>query len=388
MSLPAKTNAVGYYQGDVVVPNDYKIHNGYEGTTQEYHYPYLSRSFESWKPAPHTVPISYDLGIPWRAPTSWTRSILNYHYIPSEKTWTTIDHGGTVYTHTQRGVVLNFPLHHLQEKWGHMVGGIMDTDQHRQAKAECMNKLNEGKVHLGQFLAESKKSAELILDTGENLLQALLAVKRGQFSRVPKNLGTQIDRWGNAWLVWQYGWKPLAADIHGLWETFKENLPRPHILRAERTVVTPHNYEFWRNGNKVTVQLTHRDKCKVWAKLKSEFLADAQKLDVVNPLSLTWELIPYSFVVDWFAPMGSYLSALNAHAGLDFVGGFVSQTREGSYTVSETDVGTAIKEFFLFEREALSTWPSLGVYAVENPFKITRAVSTMALLNQLWRRSR
>lgn len=35
------------------------------------------------------------------------------------------------------------------------------------------------------------------------------------------------------------------------------------------------------------------------------------KVGLTNPLSVAWELIPFSFVVDWFLPIGKYLDALD-----------------------------------------------------------------------------
>ena len=37
----------------------------------------------------------------------------------------------------------------------------------------------------------------------------------------------------------------------------------------------------------------------------------ARQLGLADPATVVWELIPYSFVVDWFIPIGSYLENLN-----------------------------------------------------------------------------
>jgi len=38
----------------------------------------------------------------------------------------------------------------------------------------------------------------------------------------------------------------------------------------------------------------------------------AHRISLGNPMELAWELIPFSFVVDWFLPIGNWISALDA----------------------------------------------------------------------------
>jgi hypothetical protein len=57
-----------------------------------------------------------------------------------------------------------------------------------------------------------------------------------------------------------------------------------------------------------------------------EEMSFERNLGLTDPLSVAWELIPYSFVVDWFVPIGTYLDNLNAIPKL--IGRFLTiQTR-------------------------------------------------------------
>jgi hypothetical protein len=42
----------------------------------------------------------------------------------------------------------------------------------------------------------------------------------------------------------------------------------------------------------------------------------ASRLGLINPASVAWELVPFSFVVDWFTGFGSYLDSFTELAGL------------------------------------------------------------------------
>ena len=49
-----------------------------------------------------------------------------------------------------------------------------------------------------------------------------------------------------------------------------------------------------------------------------------------NPTLAVWEAMPYSFVVDWFLPVGDYLSSLSAFNGIEVINPSISV----SYTCS------------------------------------------------------
>lgn len=44
-------------------------------------------------------------------------------------------------------------------------------------------------------------------------------------------------------------------------------------------------------------------------------------MGLTNPLEVTWELLPFSFVADWFLPIGDYVSILDSTLGYILKGG-------------------------------------------------------------------
>jgi hypothetical protein len=59
-------------------------------------------------------------------------------------------------------------------------------------------------------------------------------------------------------------------------------------------------------------------------KVQNMDLAAFASLGLTNPLEIVWELLPYSFVLDWLVPVGRYLSVLDADMGLQFLDGYWS----------------------------------------------------------------
>lgn len=383
MTLPAPSNDSGHFIRTKEFHGHYKLFSEYDGTVFADNPITTTRVTDEWWKS-DIVHHDYRIvnGKPWRDPSSYTKKIIKYSYkegflkrvYSPNPEWVREELSGIWLGGNPR----DFNPESLSETLG-----ILPTDGQAQCVTECLLRLNEGKVHLGQYLAETKRSAEDIAQLGTDLLQLLLKVKHGQWRSLPSEFGAALRGGRDAYLAWNFGWKPLCSDIYQLYQDLLHKAPIAPSLSAQRKVVTNFDFATTYNGDSVSVKLKHTDRCKLWASLSEELLAGLQNYDVINPVSLAWELVPYSFVVDWFAPIGNTLGALTATAGLDFVGGFTSQTREGTITINGT-VGSCEKEAFLFIRDAQSNFPKPGFYGKQNPLSLDKAAKLLALLSQLF----
>lgn len=110
------------------------------------------------------------------------------------------------------------------------------------------------------------------------------------------------------------------------------------------------------------------------------------KLGLLNPASIAWELVPYSFVLDWFANINTVLSQFTDFAGLntDLVS-YTTRcegTRKQYYTTWD---GTGIlwdgPAFKTFEMKRYTGLPT--ILPAIKPLKrlsVTRGVTAIALL--------
>lgn len=158
-----------------------------------------------------------------------------------------------------------------------------------------------------------------------------LRVPRGMrqlpLGRVLSKLG--LDRASNAWLQYQYGWAPLMGDLGRtaegcatMYEQYQQYLKGSGChRRARKGGLGPGFYEeSWNSPDDLVV-----NSCSQSAKVTIGYellpAADigpivsypvflAQKFGITpsNLASTAWELVPYSFVVDWFLPVGQLLS--------------------------------------------------------------------------------
>jgi hypothetical protein len=130
-----------------------------------------------------------------------------------------------------------------------------------------------------------------------------------------------------------------------------------------------------------------------WARIANQTVRRAVALGVANPASIAWELVPYSFVVDWFVPVGNTLEAMTATAGLDFVKGsnlYVENMTEKTRFNDDWNGDRAISRgsfeaaYFFMNRTILNDWERPQLYAKDNPFSTAHILNAAALIRQLF----
>lgn len=272
----------------------------------------------------------------------------------------------------------------------------------REANVKALNSLNDAKAQLAVDLAEGNKTYAMIADNAQAAARALLAAKRGRWGEIPGYLGmSQRDvltgRFAaNRWLEYQYGWKPLFSSIHGYQEAYKEGLRKKTMLITGkgRSKLNLRKQGSWdRGANLHFVQ--GGISTKYVARVNNEYLHNADRLGVLNPASIAWELYPFSFVVDWFVPIGSILSAVTATAGLEFVSGQTTYSYKHTYAEERWEYGQQVdtdqtgqyrESLGFMQRYVESNFKTPMPYADADPFgerKRSRGASALALIRQL-----
>lgn len=303
-------------------------------------------------------PVTHHMGFPWRATSSYYRAISYWSY---EDTAATQDLGLSGNPYNERTFFhwdgCYFGSIHIGDIQIGYVGSGEESNTISKATTECLVKLGEGKVNLGQFIAESRKTAQTLASTGSDLLKLLLHVKRGNLSALPRDYGVLVDHLGNNWLRWQYGWKPLCKDLYEIHQQLTRGLNKPHIFSVRKSASSSLSGKWTQLGLACSGTTKFTANVCITAALTDEFLAKANNYGLVNPLSLGWELIPYSFVVDWFMPIGNTLASLSAPAGLRFVDGSAGIAREGFVEVDSPWCGRARNDMIIFSRNKLYNFP-------------------------------
>lgn len=215
-----------------------------------------------------------------------------------------------------------------------------DTTTYNKGLSKLYDKLR-GDIDISIDLAESHKTHGMMRDTFRSMISLATTFRKMKRSN-PRD-------WGNLWLEYTYGWKPLATSIYGTAK--KLMLPDPQgpqkfnvsVSAAEETLrgtkeVADVN---WLVPEKWIAYCRSRVRFVVQYVVSPSALIKLAGFTSLNPVSIAYELTPYSFVVDWFVNIGGYLRDFESALlyGTSFSGGYVTETCLGEAFVEQ--VGTA-----------------------------------------------
>jgi len=231
---------------------------------------------------------------------------------------------------------------------------------------QLRKKLVDASVSIGMMFAEYRQTAAMFTDFSSRLLGAYRAIRSGDPYRVYSILtrGGRLPkgwkrRWSReisrsaseSWLAFQYGIKPLISDLAGaIDEYYKARSVIPLIRRVSFRLPEKGCSDTVRSGvlNDYTDDFAHVSlvgRLTCFAEFESDigaFDQTAQRLGLTNPALLLWELIPWSFVIDWFLNVGEFLAACESVKGLKRVGIHVtSKYQKVSSRMYQGGLGTA-----------------------------------------------
>lgn len=172
------------------------------------------------------------------------------------------------------------------------------------------------KFNLAVNVAQGKQLVDMCATNLQKFGRALLYLKRGNFASAARTLGVRRrdtklkdkDISGR-WLELQYGWLPALGDTYEAAKAFEAlQEGRKNVVKVVHKVVMPIE------GSAAPAQYTCRGTSEVIGKITYEMeeeISFARSLGLLDPLSVAWEIIPFSFVIDWFYPIGTFLDNLS-----------------------------------------------------------------------------
>jgi hypothetical protein len=163
--------------------------------------------------------------------------------------------------------------------------------------------------------AESSQVLKMVGDVGKLIRE----FKRSPFvstQKMVRAFGNDSRKWAEAWLTWQYGVRPLYNSVYGSYAAIMQRRLY-HYVRVEGKAKFSHQGPWGSRtgpmtGSTETVYRYYKARCKIACEFE---IANTtrQKLagwTSLNPVSIAWELTPYSFVADWVWNIGGYLRSL------------------------------------------------------------------------------
>jgi len=192
--------------------------------------------------------------------------------------------------------------------------------------------------------------------------------------------------YGSNYLEFHFGWEPLMKDIEASLDIFnnpmwnKVGLPVKGYGQESDTVGPSSHPNF-----AIRSYYTFSSGVVLRARVK---VVDAdihrlEQLGLLNPAVLAWELVPFSFVVDWFVNVGNYLAGMTDFMGLELkypqTSHAIAGTEDVKYNFNGGMLLNAHYATRTLERTTGISGPFLSVRSLKAP-SVTRGVTAVSLL--------
>lgn len=236
---------------------------------------------------------------------------------------------------------------------GRITGPLNSLDNamqicYNRAYSKFFSKVGES-AELGTALAEWRKTVDMVNNRtlaayqrqranavrqtelkALRLVKAFRYLKRGNFKKFREFLGVkpkkkhQRKQWSrpqeasSLWLEYWFGWSPTVNDIYTslkIWDA-----PSPDAVFSagsgfvESKVLTYSSTSSLYSRNAWTAKFFVRLQAKVL--VSNPNLYRANQLGLVNPAGVLWELVPFSFLIDWFTNVNQVIGGYTSEVGL------------------------------------------------------------------------
>lgn len=215
---------------------------------------------------------------------------------------------------------------------------LLDANHQIKLVNKLRDKVVGSEFNAAVFLGEANESIDLILRSAVRINRYLTELRRGNFRNATRALVDPAFRSGKAGtrlkasskeiasqhLQNVYGWMPLLQDAKSGAEALAHQLNTPMqktyrvSVRAEvnstSTVLVPKSCGIPAYSVDSRITKSHRRGLIVRFREKPSI---PKLLGLTDPEVVAWEKVPFSFIADWFIPVGDWLTARGFASGLD-----------------------------------------------------------------------
>jgi hypothetical protein len=188
-----------------------------------------------------------------------------------------------------------------------------------------------------QDVAEMRQTLSMFtrpLSSIQPLLRSMNKSKTGFLKKGVEVGNASFSSARNLWLQYRYGIRPLVSSVQGILKALEKTGGKSRetfrgSYSLNRSGSSPGSFTAW----DLTCQ--YADDSTDLVEIRTGLIMEGgaslpQKLgvDASGLLTLPWELVPFSFVADWFLNVGSFLGALVPALSKDPLGSWVTVRRK------------------------------------------------------------
>lgn len=281
---------------------------------------------------------------------------------------------------------------------------LIHSEMEAKLKRKLSSKLGNRKVHVANILAERAQTMGMFRDAVKRAASFLQA-KKHVFATVG-NYVKHPEKVSNDFLAVQFGVKPLLSDIVNSAEMLAATV---HVPESDDVVIRSNEHrDFEVSFNHLGVVYTAAGTTNMSIvyrySIDDGWLFSLSSLGLINPIEVAWEMMPWSFVVDWFLPVGRFLESLTSDMGVSFTRGTKTVTThckvtssyqpqlQGDNSLLSNFSGVAFSGSFVIElkdRVVLGDAPtytsledSAWFHQIKNPLTLSHNLDALALVVQ------
>jgi len=300
----------------------------------------------------------------WRPPTNYYREIYHGPVSLNISARVDFDYAGKKYYHTHSGPEAGTP-----HSWILYTLPAFPASLKRRLEQKALAKVKDSDLNLAVAFGERAATADLVANSARRIARGVRAARKLDVRGVARALGCselprrrrrkkpssrkrRREEAHNLWLEYQYGWKPILSDTFGAVEELNRRDNRfedryrvsckASGMETDELYTGPIFDNIQSGIMKIRFgvrrRVRHRGYCRLDWVLENPGAATLSELGITNPALVAWELVPFSFVVDWFVPIGSYLNQLDIGTGWSFKGGSFSTVTRGWQQILVTGV--------------------------------------------------
>lgn len=212
---------------------------------------------------------------------------------------------------------------------------------------EAIARARSDSFDAGTFSAELNKTISMIANLRTNVFRRANRIVSGEKAQIAER---GLAAFSETWLEGRYGWRTLAYDMDDIRESIEKlnnsewsQRTRAYASSSDETIYN------WSGSNSLHYRPTSVISSNNRSRFDSVFnqVATTERragaivemiisnIASIDPLVTAWEVIPFSFIVDWFTNIGEAVKAYSPFASGDLLGLWYSE-RETVVSSMET----------------------------------------------------
>jgi hypothetical protein len=253
----------------------------------------------------------------------------------------------------------------------------IDEELEIQSLRKLYNKVGSATPSFLTAVGESPELIRTLGDIGAEGVKLVWAIYRLNFKYIGKKISSlNIKKLSELWLTWVYGVAPVIGDIQSTLEVLSrtERLWRTyHASAIKETLSVNSDYPGNFYGlNRIEQKMQSKYGCILLGRLNLDQYIQDKVTDWSQVFSTGYELIPFSFMVDWLIDIGGYLSSVKvlsdqhyvawhtrAFIYKDFWDGSLGPDRYNPYRIYSSARYIATQQKVIVERNFLSSLPDM-----------------------------